>query len=114
MHILINSDILFTSKLVSGHLPSHLDAFARECDKANAVVVLTRTVLLEVERRQQQLVDESVAKVENAYAILRNAGVPFEERSPAEMFSLPDFAELFRQTGVRIEIEEASLSSRTQ
>lgn len=106
MRVVINSDILFTQKLIAGRLPSHLEKLATECAKADAVIVLPRTALLEVERRQRQLMEGEIAAVERAFTTLRNAGVGFEEKESSKLFALPDLVELFRGLGAKVSIEE--------
>lgn len=53
--------------------------------------------------------EKSIADVEQAYETLRNVGLQFEERNAAELFSLPDLVELFRNCGAKVEIEEPTL-----
>ena len=109
MRIVVNSDILFTQKLVTTDLPSHLQKLPVECARVGAVIVLPRTALLEVERRQKQLMETEISTLERAYNTLRNAGVNFEERQSGELFSLPDFAELFRSAGAKVVVQEPLL-----
>lgn len=105
MRIVVNSDILFTQRLVITDLPPHLQKLAVECGKVGAVIVLPQTALLEVERRQRQLMETEISAVERAYNTLRNVGVNLEERQSSEFFSLPDFAELFRSAGAKVVVE---------
>src|SRR5262249_18263042 len=107
MRILINSDILYSDRLTK--LPRQLQKFAEECAKTGAIIVLTRTTLLEVERHQKDLMNKAIAELESAYELLRNVGVQVQERSAAELFTLPDIAELFRQSGAKVEIEDPTL-----
>jgi len=107
MRIIVNSDILYTGKLTK--LPHHLQQFAEECGKTGAIIVLPRTTVLEVEKRQRDLMNKSMAEVESAYETLQDAGVQFERREVTELFDLPDIVELFRSCGATVEVEEPTL-----
>ncbi len=109
MKVVVNSDILFTQKLITARLPLHLEKLATECARVDAVIVLPRTALFEVERRQRQLMEGEIAAVERAFTTLRSAGVGFEEKESAKLFALPDLAELFRSIGARVAVEEPLL-----
>jgi hypothetical protein len=90
-------------------LPPPLEKLAVECSKVGAVIVLTRTALLEVERHQTELMESEIRAVEKAYNKLRSLGIAFEEKDAASLFELPDVAKLFRDTGAKVEIEEPLL-----
>ncbi len=109
MKIVLNSDILFTQRLLTGSLPSHLEKLATECARAGVVIVLPLTALLEVERRQNQLMEGEIASVERAFTTLKNAGVSFEEKESSKLFALPDLPEIIRAVGAKVEVEEPQL-----
>lgn len=109
MRIVLNSDILFTQRLITTTLPARLRKLAAECARLGAVIVLPRTALFEVDRQQQENLKKEITAVESAYNTLRNAGLGFEERESSELFVLPDIAELFRGTGVKVEVAEPLL-----
>src|SRR5947207_15773405 len=106
MKIVPNSDILFTQKLITNRLPGHLEKLASECGRMGVRIVLPRTVLLEVERRQTQLMEGEITSLERAFATLRNAGVGFENKQASELFALPDLTQLFRTAGAEVSIEQ--------
>src|SRR5438270_9994886 len=105
MKVILNSDILFTQRLITHSLPGHLERLASECARLGAGIVLPQTALLEFERRQNQLIESEIASVEKAFATLRSAGIGFEDKEASALFSLPDLAELFRQAGATVTIE---------
>src|SRR2546421_12620390 len=109
MKVILNSDILFTRKLISKSLPMHLQKLASECARMDAVIILPRTALLEVERHQRQLMETEISSLEKAFAALRSAGVGFEEKEASSLFGLPDVSRLFRAVGARVEIEEPGI-----
>ncbi len=109
MRIILNSDLMFTSKLIRARLPSRLRELATECARTGVVIAMLRTTLLEVERRQTELVTEAVSELERAYSALKEAEISFEEKNSSEVFSLPDVVELFKQLGVKVEIVEPTL-----
>lgn len=109
MRVVLNSDILFTQKLIGTSLPPHLEKLAAECVRMDAVIVLPLTALLEVERRQKQLMEGEIASVERAFTTLRNAGIEFEERESSKLFTLPNLTDLFRNIGAKVAVEEPDL-----
>jgi hypothetical protein len=114
MRVILNSDVLFTSRLIRGRLPGHIERFAKECGRLGTAIVLPRTVILEVERRQEELVEEERANLEAAYATLKRAGVEFEHVAADKLFVQPDVAALLTECGVRVEIEEPTLEDYTE
>jgi hypothetical protein len=108
VRIILNSDILYTQKLLT-NLPQRLQKLATECARLGAILVLPRTALFEVDRQQQENMKKEITAVEGACNTLRNAGLAFEERELSELFVLPDIGELFRGTGVKVEVPEPSL-----
>jgi hypothetical protein len=109
MRIILNSDILFTQSLITKSLPARWRKLATEAARLGAVIVLPRTALFEVDRQQQENLKKEINAVESAYNTLRNAGLGFEERELSELFALPDIAQLFRETGVKVEVAEPLL-----
>ncbi len=109
MKIILNSDVMFTSKLIRARLPSRLHDLATECARTGVVIAIPRTTLLEVERRQKELVTEAISELERAYNALKEAEISFEEKNSSEVFSVPDVVELFKHLGVKVEIVEPTL-----
>lgn len=114
MRFVLNSDILYTTRLVHRRLPQHLEQFARECARAGAIVVFPRTVLLEAERRQSHLLETACAELTKAYELLRDAGVQCSEITPTELYGMPSFPELFAQCGATTEIEDPTIEDYTE
>jgi hypothetical protein len=106
VRFLLNSDILYTTRLVRDRLPGHLERFARECARVGATIVFPRTALLEVERRQSELIGTEREALEGAYAVLRDAKVGFAQTDPATVFVTPNVPQLFADCGATVEIAD--------
>jgi hypothetical protein len=70
MRIILNSDVLYSSRLLMTGLPKHIDDFCRKADEFGAILALPKTVLLESQRQQQKLCDEATAQLEEAASLL--------------------------------------------
>ena len=62
MRIILNSDVLHSTRLLTTGLPKHIEEFCRKAAEFGAILALPRTVILESQRQQQKLCDEATAE----------------------------------------------------
>ncbi|OGA66913.1 MAG: hypothetical protein A3G81_29905 [Betaproteobacteria bacterium RIFCSPLOWO2_12_FULL_65_14] len=109
MLVILNSDVLYTNGFMHKHLHRQWDEFARGCCAVNAELVVPSTALYEIQLRQRELYQEEQQHIEDAVALLTKYGARFAEPISAEAISEPDIVRMFRDTGVTIRVENATL-----
>jgi hypothetical protein len=100
---------LYSSRPLSTGLPGHIKEFCKKASNVGAIIVLPRTVLLEIERLQIDLHRQTAAELEKAAKLLRAHGIRVPEFAASEFAKPCDIAELIRQTGIRVEEVDANL-----
>lgn len=109
MRIILNSDIIYTQRPVTTALPVHIVNFCRNAGSAGGILVLPRTTLLEYEYRQTQLANSKIAEIENAIAIINQAGITTPAVDVPGLVLQGDLLSLLRATGISVEIEDPTL-----
>src|SRR5688572_9711011 len=109
MLVIVNSDVLFTTVFVHQRVHRSWREFAAGCRSVNAEMVFPRTALYEIELRQKELYDGETRAIESASALLKKYGVEVDAPPPQELIKTPDIVQLFRDTGVAVRIEDATL-----
>ena len=97
-------------RLLTTGLATHIDQFCRDAAASGALLVLPRTVVMEDERHQQRLYDETVAALEDASSLLGNWGVAVPRHGARELVGRADLPTVLRATGIMVEIEEPTLA----
>ncbi len=109
MLVILNSDVLYTSTFVHGRVHRNWRQFAEGCHKVGARLIIPRTTLLEVNLRQKELADDEKLAIRSAMATFTKYKLPFESVDVDQIVIEPDLIGLFRQTGVSIDAEAATL-----
>jgi len=110
MRIVLNSDILHTDRPAAAGLPNHLDRFCRDARDAGAILVLPRTTLLENQRHQERLVEQSIARVEAAMELLGSYGVQVPAVNVRDLVGSDDVLTTLSATGVNVETVDPTLT----
>ena len=110
MRIILNSDILHTNRPAAAALPLHLDQFCRDAAAAGAVLVVPRTTLLEDQRNQKRLIEEGVAQLDTAIALMQRYGIQVPEINSRELVGGGDLVAALRNTGIQVEVIDPSLA----
>src|ERR1700688_3993941 len=90
MRIILNSDVLHFTRLLTTGLPKHIEEFCRKAAEFGAILALPRTVILENQRQQQKLCDEATAELEAAAALLTQWGVEVPKFSASDLIQRTD------------------------
>lgn len=109
MRIILNSDVLYTKRLLATGLPAHLDRFCRDAAGAGAALVLPRTALLEGERHQQELAEQEIAAINNAVIALERWRVEVPAVDAERLVTSGNLVDMLRDTGIQVEVEEPLL-----
>lgn len=94
-------------RLLAKGLARHIESFCREAAPLGAVLVLPRTVILENERYQLKLLNQEVAQLNGAAAMLtqwRVGAPPFDAESVVPKL---DVTSALRAIGITVEVQEA-------
>lgn len=109
MIVILNSDVLYTNAFVHQRLHQNWRRFADGCRSVNAELVFPRTALYEIELRQQELYDLEIRAIKTSSAQLQRYGIKFDAPLPEKLIKVADVVQLFRDTGVTVRIEDATL-----
>lgn len=102
MRVILNSDVLYGDFARHG-LPAGVLRLADACADGGHVLVIPETALLEVERRQREIVVEERKQISGAVATLSAYGANVGAISAEELAPDVDVRDLFNQLGVEIE-----------
>ncbi len=103
MRLLINSDRLFATYLISGHLPAPLERLCNACAEKGVIIVLPETAILEFKRAQEKLAEQEENKILSAYTTLEGYGIELLRLDPHELVRQPNLVEMMRTLGVEVE-----------
>jgi hypothetical protein len=109
MRIILNSDVLFSTRLLTAGLPKHIEGFCQKAAEFGAILALPRTVILENQRQQQKLYEEATAKLETAATLLTEWGVRVTTFNPADMIRRVDVLSALRATAIKVEVHDPTL-----
>ena len=109
MRIILNSDVLFSTRLLTTGLPKHIEGFCQKAAEFGAVLALPRTVILENQRQQQKLYEEATAKLEAAATLLTEWGVGVPTFNPADVIRRIDVLTALRATAIKVEVHDPTL-----
>jgi hypothetical protein len=109
MHIIVNSDVIHTSRPIASGLPPHIERFCREAASVGCVLVIPRTAFLENERHQNELTEQAILKADSAVKILKQLGADIPDIEGKNLVKKGEFLKALAATGIRVEIEEPSL-----
>lgn len=98
MHILLNSDVLWTNYLWV-KLPDQVNRLAKACREQGHVILVPETAYLEFKRRQEELVPKERAELVRAFSTLKKFGISYSYKIPDEVVSFPDLIGLIAETG---------------
>jgi hypothetical protein len=109
MRIILNSDVLYSTRLFTTGLPKHIEDFCRKAAEFGAILALPRTVILESQRQQQKLCDEAMTKLEDAASLLREWGVGVPTFSASVLVQRIDVLSALRTTMIKVEVHDPTL-----
>jgi hypothetical protein len=109
MRIILNSDILHMTRLLTTGLAKHIDEFCREAAQSGAVLALPRTVILEHEHQQQALAEKEVAKLDAAASLLSQWRVSVPGFSARDLIHRVDLTTALQATGIAVEVHDPTL-----
>ena len=109
MRIILNSDVLHSTRLLTTGLPKHIEEFCRKAAEFGAILALPRTVILESQRQQQKLCDEATAELEAAAALLTQWGVEVAKFSASDLIQRTDVEPALRATSIKVEVHSPTL-----
>ena len=105
MRLLINSDRLFATYLISERLPASLAKICTACAEKGITVVIPETALLEFNRAQKKLADQEINNILSAYTTLERYGIELRRVDPAELVHQTNMVEMMQKLGVEVEVE---------
>jgi hypothetical protein len=106
MKVIINSDIIYHSQLVTDSISKPLQTLFRACSERGYISVIPLTTLFEFNRHQDELAQEKISKLENAYRLLDEFGIQYSKTEPSKVVKLPDLIGLIRQYDMNAIMEE--------
>lgn len=109
MKVVVNSDIVFHAKLIRDRLGAPTEKLLAACRAGGHTLIVPRTVLLELERMQDQAREAEIKRLKDAYGTLDQHRVEYQKKPPEELIRKPDLIALMRASGAAVEIEEATL-----
>jgi hypothetical protein len=104
MRLLINSDRLFATYLISERLPASLAKICTACAEKGITVVLPETAILEFNRAQKKLADQEINKILSAYTTLERYGIELRRVDPGELVHQPNMVEMIQKLEVEVEV----------
>ena len=109
MHVITNSDVMYSGRSIATGLPKHITEFCKEAAAAGGILVIPRTALLEIERHQDNLREETIGKLDDAVRILRQYNVAVQDVQSKELVKKVDVVKALAATGIRVQVEDARL-----
>ena len=109
MDVLINSDILYSGRLVTDTLTLRVRELIDACRDLGHRLVLPETAKLEWDRQQADHVQKARSALGNAYKTLEHHGVEFADCRPDDIIVPPDLIKLIEASGVDVRIEAPTL-----
>src|SRR5438105_3889143 len=109
MHIIVNSDVIYSNRLISTGLPRHLATFCQEAAAEGCRLVIPRTALLEYERHQNELADQAILKTDNAIKLLKELGAEIPDLQPKQLVKKGDILKELEGTGIPVQVEDATI-----
>lgn len=109
MRVILNSDVLY-GDFSSNGLPAALTQLGEACADQNHVLVVPTTTLLEIERRQREIVSGQRKAVEAARQTLVDQGVAVPEFETSSVVPDVDVRDLLSELAADVEIESPSHS----
>jgi len=86
-----------------------LERFCRDAAASGALIVIPRTTLLEDQRHQRRLVEEGVAALDGAIALLERYGIHNYDVDSRSLVSTGDLVSALRATGIQVELVDPTL-----
>jgi hypothetical protein len=108
VRVILNSDVAYGDYVRHG-LPKALVAVAEACAEHGHILSIPRTALLEIDRRQRELADDTREKVRDAHMLLKSLGVPVDDIDAEVLVTAPEVIDLFRAHCPNVEVLEPSL-----
>lgn len=108
MRVILNSDVLY-GDFSSNGLPAALIRLGEACAEQGHVLVVPRTALLEVERRQREIVKSQRKAVASARQTLIDQGIPVPEFDSTAVVADVDVRSLLDGLDAAVEVEAPTL-----
>jgi hypothetical protein len=105
MKVIVNSDILYDSRLVTGDVSRRLRAFCQVCADKGHVIVIPETALLEFNRQQSELLPRAISELVQAYDLLDRYNISHSRTDPSEKVKLPDLIGMIEKQKVKVMVE---------
>lgn len=106
MKVIINSDIIYHSQLVTDNVSEPLQALFRACSETGHTIIIPLTTLYEFDRQQSELVQKEISKLEGAYELLDKFKIRYSRIEPSKVVKQPDLTGLIKQYAMNVIVEE--------
>lgn len=106
MKVIINSDIIYHSELVTDNMSKRLQALFSACSGTGHTIIIPLTTLYEFDRQQSELVTDEISKLESAYKLLDKFKIRYSRTEPSKVVKQPDLIGLIKQYARDVIVEE--------
>jgi len=97
MKIIINSDIIYHSQLVTDNMSERLQTLFRVCSETGHTIIIPLTTLYEFDRQQSELAQEEISRLESAYKLLDKFKIRYSGTEPSQVVKQTDLTRLIKQ-----------------
>ncbi|MBI3410416.1 MAG: hypothetical protein HY040_18920 [Planctomycetes bacterium] len=109
MHVIFNSDVLYSDSLYRDSLGKRIVALLSAIAEKKYPVTIPLTTLLEFERAQEEAAKKERQSLKTALRTLERYGITIAEVDTEKLVKVPDLKQLMERLGVSVHVEEPGL-----
>jgi hypothetical protein len=106
MKVIVNSDIIYHSQLVTENMSERLQALFQACSDRGHTIIIPLTTLYEFDRQQLELVQKEISQLESAYKLLDKFKIRYSKIEPSKVVKKPELTGLIKQYAMNVIVEE--------